>query len=93
MNAMTLFVPELSYLVNTVQEDFHAELLKTLNEINKATTKEQRLRVATQLLSSQSMQYWIKANNDFIRQSFEFSNVVQLSMAYNIKFNPVNSHK
>lgn len=93
MNAMTMFTPELSYLVNIVQEDFHAELLKTLNEINKAPTKEQRLRVATQLLSSSAMQNWIKVNNVFIRQAFEFLNVIQLSMAYNIKFSSINSHE
>lgn len=91
VNVMIMFAPELSNFTKNAQDNFNSKLKKTSYEIERARSKKEKLELIVQFLSSKTMQDWIKANNDFINKAFEFLNVVQLSIAYDIKLDSINA--
>lgn len=52
---------------------------------------EERLKCMNNFIASEETSNWIKSNKDFICSAFEYLNVVQLSIAYDLKmeFSPV----
>lgn len=91
VNVMIMFAPEFSNFTKNAQDNFNSKLKKTSYEIERARSKKEKLELIVQFLSSKTMQDWIKANNDFINRAFEFLNVVQLSIAYDIKLDSINA--
>lgn len=86
-HACAMYVPNASF----VDDDMSIMLEDTKNALNNSMSDEERLKCMNDFIASEETSNWIKSNKDFICSAFEYLNVVQLSIAYNLKmeFSPV----
>lgn len=67
-----------------VNESFLSLLNEVISDKNNHSNKE-RLAAFNHAISSDIAQEWIKVNNDMICSAFEYLNVIQISLAYDLK--------
>lgn len=86
-HACAMYIPNSSFVDN----EMSGLLEKTKNTINKNISDKDLLKCMNDFIASEETSKWIKLNKEFICSAFEYLNVVQLSMAYNLKmeFSPV----
>lgn len=63
---------------------FEKELDNTFRELSSAKTKKDQLKIINEFIASNGVREFIKNRNDLIRSAFEYLNVVQLSLVYNL---------
>lgn len=81
------------YIANgdLMDENMSKLIEKTGSALKHAESDEESLKCLKNFIASEEMGKWINSNKDFICSGFEFLNVVQLSIVYDLKmkFNPV----
>lgn len=75
-----MYTPNISYDGKL----FEKELDNTVRKLTSAKTDKDKLRITNEFIASNGVREFIKNRNDLIRSAFEYLNVVQLSLVYNL---------
>lgn len=86
-HACAMYIPNSSF----IDDEMSGLLENTKKTFSKNLSNKELLKCINDFIASEEFSKWIKSNKDFICFAFEYMNVVQLSMAYDLKmeFNPV----
>lgn len=79
--ACAMYIPDASF----VDDDTSSLLENTKKALNGNMSEEERLKCMNDFIASEETGNWIKSNKEFICSAFEYLNVVQLSIAYDLK--------
>lgn len=75
-----MYIPNISY-----EGDFlDKELNHTIKKLNNAKDEKEKIQLINDLIVSDGVRDFLMNRNDVIRSAFEYLNVVQLSLAYNL---------
>lgn len=75
-----MYAPNISFS----GENFEKELDNTTKKLTSAKTDKEKLDILNTFIASDGVREFIKNRNDLIRSAFEYLNVVQLSLVYNL---------
>lgn len=75
-----MYAPNISFC----GENFEKELDNTTKKLTSAKTDKEKLDILNTFIASDGVREFIKNRNDLIRSAFEYLNVVQLSLVYNL---------
>jgi hypothetical protein len=75
-----MYAPNISFS----GENFEKELDNTTKKLTSAKTDKEKLDIINTFIASDGVREFIKNRNDLIRSAFEYLNVVQLSLVYNL---------
>ncbi len=78
-----MYIPNISFN----GENFENELDNTIKKLTNAETYNDKLKLVNTFIASDGVREFIKNRNDLIRSAFEYLNVVQLSLVYNLGIN------
>ena len=75
-----MYAPNISFS----GENFEKELDNITKKLTSAKTDKEKLDIINTFIASDGVREFIKNRNDLIRSAFEYLNVVQLSLVYNL---------
>lgn len=69
---------------------FLKELNDAISVLNNAQTDKEKLKIVNAFIASDGVREFLKNRNDFIRSAFEYLNVVQLSLVYDLDIDNIS---
>lgn len=75
-----MYIPNISF----DEKLFEKELDNAISRLTNADTDTDKLKIVNTFITSDGVRTFLKNRNDLIRSAFEYLNVVQLSLVYNL---------
>lgn len=69
---------------------FEKELDNAISRLTNADTDTDKLKIVNTFIASDGVRTFVKNRNDLIRSAFEYLNVVQLSLVYNLDIDNIS---
>lgn len=80
LDLSVMYTPNISFDTRSLEN----EQDNAIKKLKNAKAYSDKLEIVNDLITSDAVREFIKNRNDFIRSAFEYLNVVQLSLVYNL---------